>query len=1614
LVWLVLTSFVLQPLLPAVDAMASIPSEDAAQFGRARLVAPAQGEKLSVGAVRFAYDLPRDGARSVLLVSRTSFDPSQWTEIPADAGLIQADAQRGLRSLDGLGLSIGADTELWWAVATFDRARGKLRVSEVRSFVAEAKFKNRIAPNALLGPTRIGMLSRAEQEAAWAEMRAGDLEASKLLGNESFTASAPGAPRIRMSAGYDFAPGLETPRLPVALTMARALPGSDVGAVGMGSYLVQVAEPPSDEQRDLIAQAGGATFSYVPDQAYLVRMSEEAHARLVEQGAASWIGAYEPAYKMSPLFAKTGLATTGKYMALVFPDANVAEVADAMRARGFTVENVTDNGVNKLIRFRAPDNGLADAATLSAVAWVEPVLQNYVDNANAQWVVQTGSTNVRRIWAAGLTGAGQIVMTSDSGLNMTHLMFVDGAVPITTFGDYPTHRKVIAYKAGSTDPAIVFGDHAGANSYHGSHTGCTMVGNDSVNAGVSLNDGMAKDAKIFFMDLSGVTLANAVSPPDDLNDLFLVPYTGNAGGAARMASNSWGAAAAGAYTLNSLAVDQFTWNHKDMYIAYSNGNSGTAGSVGAPASGKNVVGSGGTGNNTLQNSIYTSTSRGPTADGRRKPLFCTPGQSVTSAQAPPSSYAALSGTSMSCPSGTGAMTLARQYLTDGWYPTGQPVPANGFTPTSALLRAMAMNGAENTVSGFTAPDNNVGYGRMKLDSLLYLPGDTRKLLLVDQTDGLAQGQFAEYQVNVTEGTIAFEVSCAWTDYPGNPNALIQLVNNLDLTVTTPNGLTTYKGNVFAGGQSTTGGTADSRNVEENFRINAPAVGTWTIRVTGTAVPIGPQPFALCITGGVGQSAGALALDRVEYGSSSSVELQVTDTNAAGVQVNLASNTEPAGETITLAGANGVWTATVPLSILDAANGDGFLSVSNGDQITATYNDASPAASLIAKANVSFASPVISNIDAVPQGPAGTFVTFTTNLNAIGKVYYGQTPALELGSVTGDGARLSHSLLLPNITPGTLYYYDVEATALNGNQARDDRGGAHYTFTGKTKADIVLVTSEPNFPRIQAWSDALNAGNYDWELWEGALADAPSLGDRNTGFRSYQAVIWQSGLEAYPPVSDAAATVITDYLNGGGRLWAMGHDLAWAFGDAVNSPVYTAGRQAWLQNTLHTAWLADPATWSNEIGTAADPISGAYTGGIAYLPFRSGGAGDEVLSVPGTGTANYTWTNDELSPDHTGFRWENGVNNGSALTALWGGAPSRLVADFHELSSMAPPYTTPSGIRNDIVDKTLLWLFGRTRPAVAVTSPNGGEVITTTTTNISWSETLGGGLNAAERRIEYSLDGGDSWNLITNAAGPSPYNWDVSGIANSVECLVRVRVLDDGTPAPLSQTDASNALFSIAHTGGDANGPVVVPGTIVSAPNPIIRPAAATLTATVTDQNTGGSGVAAAEWSIGASPAAAGAGTAMTGSFGPNSVNVSINLDTTPFFPGATSLWVRGQDGVGNWGPAKALPIQINGPAPVGVPTLPTIAFLSQNAPNPFLANTIVRFGLPADGRVELAVYGVGGQLVKRLASGSLPAGEHVAAWDGKDESGRQVPSGVYLYKMTYGEKEFVKKAVLAQ
>jgi len=73
--------------------------------------------------------------------------------------------------------------------------------------------------------------------------------------------------------------------------------------------------------------------------------------------------------------------------------------------------------------------------------------------------------------------------------------------------------------------------------------------------------------------------------------------------------------------------------------------------------------------------------------------------------------------------------------------------------------------------------------------------------------------------------------------------------------------------------------------------------------------------------------------------------------------------------------------------------------------------------------------------------------------------------------------------------------------------------------------------------------------------------------------------------------------------------------------------------------------------------------------------------------------------------------------------------------------------------------------------------------------------------------------------------------------------------------------------------------------------------------------------------------------------------------------------------------------------------------LEQNYPNPFNPSTFIKFSIPQIANVELVIYNVLGQKVRTLVRGKLSAGFHQVVWDGTNDEGWKVSTGVYLLKM---------------
>ncbi len=86
--------------------------------------------------------------------------------------------------------------------------------------------------------------------------------------------------------------------------------------------------------------------------------------------------------------------------------------------------------------------------------------------------------------------------------------------------------------------------------------------------------------------------------------------------------------------------------------------------------------------------------------------------------------------------------------------------------------------------------------------------------------------------------------------------------------------------------------------------------------------------------------------------------------------------------------------------------------------------------------------------------------------------------------------------------------------------------------------------------------------------------------------------------------------------------------------------------------------------------------------------------------------------------------------------------------------------------------------------------------------------------------------------------------------------------------------------------------------------------------------------------------------------------------------------------------------------------------LQQNVPNPFNPQTVIAFSLPSPAHVQLDVYDLEGRLVRKLVDERMQAGPRAVEWNGRDDQGGAVASGVYFYRLTVGKQTFARKMIL--
>lgn len=407
----------------------------------------------------------------------------------------------------------------------------------------------------------------------------------------------------------------------------------------------------------------------------------------------------------------------------------------------------------------------------------------------------------------GLTGKGQIVALADSGLGNGQMS--DPYPDLKSQpGQYP---KVVMLKS--------FTDRKETDdpNGHGTHMASTVAG-----TGASSNGkykGIAPGASIYFECI--LNSQGEASPPLNIDKLFQPAYDA----AARIHINGWGGKN-NAYLYSASQIDAYIRKHPDFLVIFGAGNDGSnSGTLTQQANSKNslVIGAsegarpafGPSEDNVTQLARFSS--RGPTSDGRLKPDLVAPGSGIVSAAAPliksnfitNTAYTKMQGTSMAAAVAGGAAALLREFFLKEF---------NLRYPSAALMKAALVNGAQ------PLPDNTgAGFGKLDLCNTV-LALKEKSFLFYDEQNPLQQGQVSSYYYTVTGKGEPLVATLAWTDPEASPGAVAALVNDLDLTVTGPDG------KVYFGNDKFNKGLKDNKNNIEQVVISVPKPGIYKIEV----------------------------------------------------------------------------------------------------------------------------------------------------------------------------------------------------------------------------------------------------------------------------------------------------------------------------------------------------------------------------------------------------------------------------------------------------------------------------------------------------------------------------------------------------------------------------------------------------------------------------------------------------------------------------------------------------------------------------------------------------------------------------------------------------------------
>lgn len=653
-------------------------------------------------------------------------------------------------------------------------------------------------------------------------------------------------------------------------------------------FVVQFETRITRQHHQRLRAAGVRALRYLPDDALVISASAETlSAYLKNAPDVRAVLPFEAGWKLSPdIVAGRVFGTQARAQVWIrlFEAFHLDSVSDRVRELGGEV----DAAKNHLVVATVHPTRIEHLSLIDGVEWIQmaPRMEmmrfspysetpgstpsQVVEDEPQSYADLTGYESGTRImnfeaaWGRGYRGAGQMIAYADSGMDRGDSVEI--------------HSDVVGRVAGR---------HFGLLSSswedpdgHGTHVGGSIAGGGVVSGGRIV--GAAPEALLIAQGMWSPFIGGLSIPPR-FADFFEAAYIDGA----RVHSNSWvSPRQLGAYDVSAAQVDEFMFEHPEMLLVFSAGNSGVdldkdgridRGSVGAPGTAKNVLTVGASENLLAKGGIQAPlrnfprakemwgaeplfsdrisdnpsgltmfSSRGPTLDGRIKPDVVAPGSNILSLRshhpdaeplqgAYDADYAFSSGTSMSTPLVAGAAGIVRQYLA---------AERSLMNPSAALVKNILMHSSVDLFPGQFGligkeagqeilsyrPNADEGWGRVDVSRAIALS----RSHLIDEKAGVATGENMTFPWAVESWGRA-TISLVWTDAPGAPNAAQALVNDLDLALVDSAGVEVA--------------SVDRVN---NFELIEREIGPgqYTIVVRGTNVPQGKngkQPFALVAT-----------------------------------------------------------------------------------------------------------------------------------------------------------------------------------------------------------------------------------------------------------------------------------------------------------------------------------------------------------------------------------------------------------------------------------------------------------------------------------------------------------------------------------------------------------------------------------------------------------------------------------------------------------------------------------------------------------------------------------------------------------------------------------------------